>query len=152
MEKKVLTQEGLNKLKKELDYLSNTKRQQVAERIKQAKEFGDLSENAEYQDAKEEQSFVAGRMHELEYLIKTSEVADSSDNKDLVSVGSQVTVEKNGQVTTFTIVGSTEADPINNKISLESPMGGALLNRKVGEEVEVESPVGKMMYKILEIN
>jgi len=79
-------------------------------------------------------------------------VADSSDNKDLVSVGSQVTVEKNGQVTTFTIVGSTEADPINNKISLESPMGGALLNRKVGEEVEVESPVGKMMYKILEIN
>ena len=151
MDKKVLTKEGLSKLQEELDYLKNEKRPQVADRIKQAKELGDLSENAEYQEAKEEQSFVEGRILELEHLIKTSDLADENTNKDVVSVGSEVSIDKEGQILNFTIVGSTEADPLSGKISIESPFGQALMGGKKDEEVEVDLPGGKVKCKILEI-
>lgn len=151
MNQKIFTKEGLDKLKEELHDLQTKKRFEVAERIKVAKEFGDLSENAEYHEAKEEQSFVEGRMIELEHLIKAAVVADGNDSKGVVCVGSRVKVLKEGNELTFTIVGSTEADPINGKISLESPIGSALLDHKVGDEVEVEMPAGKIIHKILEI-
>jgi len=151
MDKQVLSREGLNKAKEELSYLCDTKRREVAERIKQAKEFGDLSENAEYQEAKEEQSFVEGRIRVLEHLTKTAEIVEEKTSNDTVYVGSQVKVDRDGQIQNFTIVGSTEADPINSKISLDSPIGKALLDKKVGDKAEVELPVGKTIYKILEI-
>ncbi len=151
MEKKVLTKEGLSKLKEELEHLKNDKRPQVSERIKAAKELGDLSENAEYQDAKEEQSFVEGRIMELEHLIKTSILADEDKKEGVVVVGSEVKIDKAGQLMNLTIVGSTEADPMNGKISLESPLGGALLGKKLNDSVEVDLPSGKVQCKILEI-
>jgi len=151
MDNKVLTKEGLNKLKDELGYLKNTKRPQVADRIKQAKELGDLSENAEYQEAKEEQSFVEGRILELEHLIKTSSIVEKVKNNGKVQVGCQVKIDRDGQNMNFTIVGSTEADPVHGKISLESPFGNALMGKSVGDEVEVDLPSGKIKCKILEI-
>ena len=151
MEKKVFTAQGLSKLKEELEYLQTTKRKQIADRIKLAKEYGDLSENAEYQEAKEEQSFVEGRIIELEYMVKTATIAEASVNSDTVQVGSQVTVNKDKQELRFTVVGSTEADPVNGKISLESPLGQAMLNRKADEIFEVDLPSGKVAYKIINI-
>ena len=151
MDRKILTPEGLNKLQTELDYLKNTKRKEVSERIKTAKEFGDLSENAEYQEAKDEQAFVEGQILELESIVKTAVMADKQDN-GVAQVGSHIKVEKDGQTSEFTIVGSTEADPIHGKISVESPLGEALLNRKIDEEFEIELPVGLVKYKIIEID
>lgn len=151
MDNKVLTKEGLSKLKEELEYLKSVKRPQIAERIKSAKELGDLSENAEYQEAKEAQSFVEGRILELEHLIKTSAVVEKVKNDGRVQVGCQVKIDRNGQTMNFTIVGSTEADPVQGKISLESPFGEALMGKSIGEEVEVDLPSGKTKCKILEI-
>lgn len=151
MDNKILTKEGLNKLKEELEYLKSQKRPQVSDRIKQAKELGDLSENAEYQEAKEEQSFVEGRILELEHLIKTSSVAEKTSMDGRVHVGSQVKVDKEGQIINFTIVGSTEADPVRGKISLESPFGEALMGKMVGDEVEINLPGRKTTCKILAI-
>ncbi|MFA6252750.1 MAG: transcription elongation factor GreA [Patescibacteria group bacterium] len=150
-EKKVFTQEGLNNLIRELDELKNFKRKEVADRIKSAKEFGDLSENAEYQEAKEQQGFIEGRIMQLEALIKTAVVAETSGHGQLIGIGSHVEVEKNNQKMSFTIVGSTEADPVNKKISHESPMGQALLGHKVGDEIEVKLPNGLAQYKIVTI-
>ncbi|OGY94250.1 MAG: transcription elongation factor GreA [Candidatus Komeilibacteria bacterium RIFOXYC1_FULL_37_11] len=151
MDNKILTKEGLNKLKEELEHLKNNKRPQVSDRIKQAKELGDLSENAEYQEAKEEQSFVEGRILELERLIKTSSVAEKASSDGRVHVGSQVKIDKEGQIMNFTIVGSTEADPVRGKISLESPFGEALMGKSVGDEAEINLPGRKTTCKILEI-
>ncbi len=151
MDKKVLTKQGLDKLNKELEYLKTDKRKEVSERIKVAQEFGDLSENAEYHEAKDEQAFTEGRILELEHLIKTSIVAEENSSKDIISVGSKVLVEKDGQEFSFTIVGSTEADPASGKISLEAPLGDALLDKKVGDEVEVKLPGGLMKYIIKDI-
>jgi len=152
MDKKVLTQEGLNNLKAELEDLKTNKRKEVAERIKIAKEYGDLSENAEYQEAKDQQGYVEGRILELEALIKTAILADKQVNDhNIVGIGSHVAVQRDGQTLNFTIVGSTEADPANKKISLESPLGQALLNKKIGDEVEVKLPGGIAIYKILDI-
>lgn len=148
-DKKVFTQEGLDNLKRELDELKNIKRKEVADRIKSAKEFGDLSENAEYQEAKEQQAYIEGRIMQLDNLIKTGVVAVSGGDKHYVGIGSQVEVEKDGQRMSFTIVGSTEADPVNKKISHESPLGQALINHKVDDEVEVKLPNGIAKYKIL---
>ncbi len=152
MEKKVFTAQGLTKLKEELEHLQTTRRKQVADRIKSAKEFGDLSENAEYQEAKEEQAFIEGRIIELEHMVKTAVVAEQSADNDTVQVGSQVTVDKDGKELHFTIVGSTEADPVNGKISLESPLGQAMLNRKINEKFEVDLPSAKVTYKIIKIS
>lgn len=151
MNGRILTQEGLDKLKIELESLKINKRKEVAERIKNAKEFGDLSENAEYQEAKEEQSFVEGRILELESIIKSSAVADNNQTLDTVNIGSTIKVEKDKQSFEFTIVGSTEADPVNNRISVESPLGAAFLGAKIGQEVEINLPIGKTVYKVLAI-
>ncbi len=148
---KLFTAEGLNNLKLELDQLKNFKRKEVADRIKSAKEFGDLSENAEYQEAKEQQAYVEGRIIQLESLIKTAVVAEVSGQKQIVSIGSHVEVEKDGKRMNFTIVGSTEADPVNKKISHESPLAQALMDHKVGDEVEVKLPNGVAYYKIIVI-
>ena len=150
MDVQILTPEGLAKLKEELEDLKTNKRKEIMERIKNAKEYGDLSENAEYHDAKEVQSFIQGLIAELEYIIKTALVQEKGGG-DKVGLGSQVKVEKEGQSLEFIVVGSTEADPINRRISVDSPLGQAFINRKVGEVFEVQLPAGVAIYKILEI-
>lgn len=147
-----MTPEGLDKLKKELEELKTVKRPAMAERIKIARDFGDLSENAEYHEAKEEQSFAEGRIMELEQLIKAAVVVKKKKNNDVVYVGTRVCVTNNGKELEFSIVGSTESDPINRKISCESPIGLALMDHAVGDTVEVDLPSGKVQYKILSIN
>lgn len=150
MDVQILTPEGLAKLQEELENLKTNKRREIMERIKNAKEYGDLSENAEYHDAKEEQGFIEGRITELEYIIKTA-VVQQKVKGDKVNIGSIVKVDKEGQEMEFTIVGSTEADPVNSRISVESPLGQAFIDRKVGDVFEVKLPAGLVTYKILEI-
>lgn len=147
----VLTPEGLEKIKKELDYLKNVKRQEISEKIEKAKELGDLSENAEYQEAKEEQGMMEARISELELLLKTAVVSDGNGKKDEVSIGSEIVVESKGIEQNFKIVGFNEADPSKGLISNESPLGSAFIGKKKGDKVEVEVPAGIIEYKILEI-
>ncbi|WP_026487021.1 transcription elongation factor GreA [Caldanaerobius polysaccharolyticus] len=150
----ILTYEGLKKLEEELEYLKTVKRQEVAERIKQARAFGDLSENSEYDEAKNEQAFVEGRIATLEAMLRNAKVIDEDDiTLDKVSIGSTVKVydEDLGEEVEYTIVGSAEADPSQMKISDESPVGKALLGHSVGEVVNVEVPDGIIKMKILEI-
>lgn len=150
MNSTIVTPEGLEKLKTELEYLKTEKRKQVSDRIKTAKEFGDLSENAEYQEAKDEQAFTEGKILNLENLIKTAVVADKNDD-DQINVGNTIKVDREGQTLEFTIVGSTEGDPSNGKISVESPLGQAFVGKRLNEEFVVDLPAGKIQYKILEI-
>ncbi len=150
MNSTIVTPEGLEKLKTELEYLKTEKRKQVSDRIKTAKEFGDLSENAEYQEAKDEQAFTEGKILNLENLIKTAVVADKNDD-DQINVGNTIKVDREGQTFEFTIVGSTEGDPSNGKISVESPLGQAFVGKRLNEEFVVDLPAGKIQYKILEI-
>ncbi len=151
----ILTLEGLNKLEKELDYLKTVRRREVAERIKQALEFGDISENSEYEDAKNEQGFIEGRIIAIEKMLRNVKLIDDQEiNTSEVSLGSKVTLldlETNEELQ-YAIVGSTEADPFNSKISNESPVGKALLGKKVGEEVAVEVPAGVFHYRVIAIN
>ncbi|HLD27617.1 MAG TPA: transcription elongation factor GreA [Patescibacteria group bacterium] len=147
----ILTLEGKKKLEEELDFLKNVKRKEIVERIELSKEHGDLSENAEYQEARNEQSFMEGRILEIENILKNSMVA-SGDNSHTVQVGSKVTVELNGQSLEFTIVGSSESDPLLGLISCDSPIGKALLDKKSGDEVRAETPRGLTVYKIKKIN
>lgn len=150
----ILTLEGLAKLEEELNSLKN-KRTEVAERIKQALAFGDISENAEYDEAKKEQAFVEGRIIQIENILRTAKVIDEEDiQTDIVSVGCKVTLKdiEFGDEVEYTIVGSAEADPINLKISNESPVGKALVGRKVGESVEIAVPDGIIKYEVLQIN
>lgn len=152
--KKYFTAEGLEKLKKELDYLKNEKRKEIAGRLKLSSSYGDLSENADYQDAREAQGFLEGRISELEDLIRNAVVVDKK-NIDLVQVGSVVLINEidNPKVKEkFEIVGAEEANPFENKISPESPFGKAMLNRSRGEIIEVKTPRGILRYKILEIS
>jgi transcription elongation factor GreA len=142
----LLTPEGLDKLKKEIEYLSNEKRREVAERIKEAREFGDISENSEYDDAKNEQAMLEARIASLEDKLRSATVIDSSElDSNVVRVGSLVSVKDQGTGKTleYTIVGSTEADPSQNRLSNESPVGQALLGRKKGDSVKVNLPNGK---------
>jgi transcription elongation factor GreA len=141
----ILTPEGLDKLKQELDYLSGDKRREVAERIKEAREFGDISENSEYDDAKNEQAMLEAKIAGLEEKLRSATVIDNSDlGTDQVRVGSIVHVkdEKSGKSTKYTIVGSAEARPADNKLSNESPVGKALLGHKRGQTVSVQVPRG----------
>ncbi len=147
-----LSREGFEKLKQRLWELKNKKRQDVAMRLEHAKTLGDLSENAEYQEAKEEQSMIEGQIIDLEEKIRTAVVlADDTHRVDEVSIGSTITVESDRGLQSFNLVGSDEADPATGKISNESPMGTAFLGKKVGETVEVKTPSGVKAYKILEI-
>jgi transcription elongation factor GreA len=141
----ILTPEGLEKLKQEIEYLSSDKRREVAERIKEAREFGDISENSEYDDAKNEQAMLEARIASLEDKLRSASVIDASElSSDLVRVGSAVNVknEDTGKSASYTIVGSTEADPAENKLSNESPVGKALLGHKKGDVVSVQLPSG----------
>ncbi|AEY64709.1 transcription elongation factor GreA [Clostridium sp. BNL1100] len=151
----VLTYEGLKKLEEELEFLRGTKRKEVAERIKQALSFGDISENSEYDEAKNEQAQVEGRIVQLESMLKHARIIDEDEvNTDVVSLGSKVKifdVEFDEEVE-YLIVGSTEANPLKSKISNESPVGAALIGHTKGETVEVQVPDGVLKFKILEIS
>jgi len=156
--KKYLTRESLEKLKKELDYLRTEKRKEIGEKLKVAISFGDLSENAAYQQAKEEQSFLEGRILELEILLKNAEIIEKNHHTGWVQIGSVVFLHnlaaKKGlfkKPEKFEIVGAAEADPLAGKISVESPIGKALLNKPKGTIVEIETPRGKVKYKIAKI-
>ncbi len=147
----VLTQEGLQKLEEELEELKTVHRRDVSERIRTAKEFGDISENAEYEDAKQEQAFVEGRIIKVEQMIRNARIIDASEyDQSEVHLGASVKVKetKTASAHEFTIVGSTEADPTNGRLSNESPLGMALLGKKKGDTVEVTTPRGLASYKI----
>lgn len=146
-----LTSERLEALKVELNQLKNEKRVEVAERLKRAKELGDLSENAEYAEAKDEQSQVEARIYELEEMVRNAKVITKSVDTDKVRIGSTIEVAKDGQKLKFTIVGSNEARPEANLISNESPLGKAFMNKKAGDGVKVQTPAGEAVYKILSI-
>jgi transcription elongation factor GreA len=150
----LLTPEGLQKLKEEIEYLSNDKRREVAERIKEAREFGDISENSEYDDAKNEQAMLEARIASLEDKLRSASVIDAKElSNDVVRVGSQVHVkDEDGKSHTYTIVGSTEADPANKRLSNESPVGKALIGRKKGDEVSVSAPRREIKLKITKID
>lgn len=153
--KNLLTDKGLKKLEEELQELRVVKRKEVAQKIKEAREQGDLSENAEYDAAKDEQKDIEARIEELEAILKNVEVVYSDEvDKEKVNVGCIVTVKdlSNGSVQIFKLVGSTETDVLNNKISNESPVGSALMGAKAGEIVTVEAPNGSFQFEILEIN
>ena len=141
----VLTQEGLKKLEEELAYLKSVKRREVASRIKTAISFGDLSDNSEYEDAKNEQAFIEGRIITLEKMLRNARLIDHDDiKKDIVDFGSTVLLQEqeSGEELEFTIVGSAESDPLDNKISNESPVGRAIFGSPVGTVVEVKTPAG----------
>jgi transcription elongation factor GreA len=149
-----LTKEGFEKLQDELDYLRTVKRQEVADRLHEAMEGGELIENAEYEAAKNEQAFVEGRIQELEMLLATARVIEDDKKKkfDLVQVGSTVTIQEDGyKEETYTIVGAAEANPREGKISNESPIGKAILNHRAGEDVHVEAPDGSYKIRIVKI-
>lgn len=147
-----ITKGGLGKLKEELEYLRKKKMPEVVERIARAKELGDLSENAEYQDAKDEQGFIAGRIAEIENLINKSEVIEENSSKDIVTVGCTIRVFCGDKDYQYTIIGSNEANPARGLISNESPIGRAFLGKKVGDKVKVLVPKGEMECEILEIS
>lgn len=151
MGKNYITKSGLEKLKEELEHLKKVKMPVVIERIAIARELGDLSENAEYQDAKDEQGFIAGRIVELENLIDKSEIIETHANSEVVNIGSTVKAICDGTERVYTIVGSNEANPGQGFISNESPIGQAFLGTRVGEKVKVEIPSGEMDCEVLEI-
>lgn len=151
MDNYYLTKERFEELKTELETLKSGKRREVAERLKQAKEFGDLSENSEYSEAREEQSRVESRIFELEDVLKKVVIINKGAVGDRVVIGSNVSVKKDGQVFRYQIVGSNEAKPESGKISNESPLGRAFLDKKVGESVQVTTPGGHVAYQILKI-
>ncbi|MBI2600797.1 transcription elongation factor GreA [Candidatus Daviesbacteria bacterium] len=146
-----VTQKGLSDAHKELDELRNKERPKVAEKIQQAREYGDLSENSEYEAALSEQSLIESRISELEEVIKSSKVIVENHSLDFVVIGSSVTLEMGDEVDEFTIVGRLEADPAKKRISNESPLGAALLGARTGEVVEVATPIVRYKCKVLEI-
>ncbi|WP_227764052.1 transcription elongation factor GreA [Zhaonella formicivorans] len=150
----ILTVEGLKKLEEELEYLKSVKRKEVAERIKQAIEFGDISENSEYEDAKNEQAFIEGKILTLEKKLRNARVIEDNDvATDVVSLGSKVLLKdlEYDDELEYILVGSMEADPAENKISNESPVGKAILGQRIGTIVEVNVPAGVLKYQILDI-
>jgi transcription elongation factor GreA len=150
----VLTHNGLKKLEEELTHLKSVRRREVAARIKTAISFGDISDNSEYEDAKNEQAFIEGRIITLEKMLRNARLIDYDEvSKEVVGFGSTVVLKEigSGEEMEFTIVGSAESDPSDNKISNESPVGGAIFGAAVGGEVEVKTPAGFFKYKILEI-
>lgn len=150
----ILTEDGLKQLTEELNHLSTVKREEVAERIRQAREFGDISENSEYDDAKNEQALLEGRIALLQEKLRRARVVkDSEIETDKVCIGSMVTLrdKDSGEKRVYTLVGSAEADPTNARLSNESPVGQAILGKKVGDKVTVPIPVGAVNYEILAI-
>lgn len=158
MDKKIyLTKDGLSELQKEYQELTKVRRPEVVTRVSDARNLGDLSENAEYVAAREELSFIDGRIDELEELLKQVSLIEHNgsgkkNGKKIVELGSKVVLVSNGKREEFTVVGEWEADPIEKKISHESPLGKALLGKHNGEKIEVEAPVGKILYTVLSVN
>ena len=151
----LLTEDGLHKLEQELEFLKHTRRPQVAERIRQSKELASTQNNAEYDDAKNEQAFVEGRILTLEKLIQDAVIIDEEEahHANHVQIGSTVTLaEADGKKQEFTIVGSAEADPKHGRISNESPVGHAVLGKRVGDEVQVSVPKGVLRYTVTKIS
>ena len=146
-----MTKEGLKALKHELDELENVKRPKLVERLSYARSQGDLTENSDYSNAKEELEFLDGRISEIEGVLKSAVIVNHNGNSNGVEVGAKVTLGINGQKHVYEIVGEWEADPVNRKISPESPLGQALVGKKKGEKIEVEAPAGKLTYEILAI-
>ncbi len=146
-----LTKEGLTKLQDELQELVHVRRKELASRIQEAKELGDLSENAEYQEAKNEQGFNEGRIEELENILKHAVIIDNTKGNGLVQVGSTIEATTLGKTIKLHIIGSNEADPLVGKISNESPLGQALIGRKVGETVSIPTPKGPTEYTVTKI-
>lgn len=151
MSDQIISKEGYEKLKQEHEELTAVKRKEIALRIQIAKDMGDLSENAEYSDAKDAQSFNEGRISELSTLLKNLTIVDKGCDSDIVCMGSVVSTAINGKEKKFTIVSFNEADPIAGKISNESPLGEALIDQKSGDTVKVETPSGEFEYKILKV-
>ena len=148
-----ITAEGEAKIKAELDELRGPQRNALAKRLRDAIQMGDLSENADYHKAKEDQAFLEGRIQELEYILRNAFIVEKTDGPvDVVAVGVRVTVqEDDSDPEVFHMVGAKEADPRNGKISHESPIGRALMDHRVGDSVEVETPGGKILFKIIKI-
>ncbi|NBJ68611.1 MULTISPECIES: transcription elongation factor GreA [Clostridia] len=149
-----MTQEGKEKLEQELHYLKTERRQEVVERIKVARDFGDLSENSEYDAAKDEQAFVESRIAQVEKMIRNAVIIENDDqNPNMVSLGKSVTFQElpDGDKETYTIVGSAEADPFEGKISNDSPMAQSLIGQEVGSEVSVVTPGGEIYVKIIDV-
>ena len=153
MKEVFLTPEGRQKLEEELSFLINVRRPEIARRIKEAKDEGDVSENAGYDEAKTQQGFLEGRIQELEHVLKIAKLIDEPHSRDRVQMGSTVTVCENGDNVeeTFRIVGSAEASPASGLISNESPLGKALLNKVVGDGITVQTPGGVLNFKIMAI-
>lgn len=150
----ILTPEGLKKLEEELEHLKSVKRREVAERIKVAIGYGDISENSEYDDAKNEQAFVEGRIITLEKMLRNARIINNDDvDLNAVSIGSIVTLKdmEFGDTVEYTIVGTAESDPFQNKISNESPVGKSILGKQKGSLVEVSVPAGTIQYEIIDI-
>ena len=150
----ILTMEGLQKLEAELEHLKTVRRKEVAERINQALEFGDISENSEYEDAKNEQGFIEGKILEIEKMLRNARVIDEGEiHTDVVSLGSKVKLKdlESGDSLEYYIVGSAETNPSKHKISNESPVGKALMGKKINDTITVTVPVGQLKYKILSI-
>jgi transcription elongation factor GreA len=145
------SKEGLEKLKEEYEHRTTTLRVEIAARIKEAKEQGDLSENAEYAEAKESQSLNEGRIEELKTIIDNAVIISKPVSGGIVHVGSKIKVQNGGEAREFTIVGAIEADPANGMISNESPLGAAFLGRKKGEKVRVTTPKGPVEYKVIDV-
>ena len=151
MSNQIITKEGYEKIEKEIEYLSTVKRKEIADRIQRAKEMGDLSENAEYHEAKDEQAYNEGRIIELKATLKNLTVVENGGGGDEVGMGSTITVKTGDKEKTYTIVSFNEADPLEGKISNESPIGKAFLGKKKGDKVIVETPKGEKEYEILSI-
>ncbi len=152
----IMTKEGLKALEKELEELTSVGRKRVASRLKEAISYGDLSENSEYEEAKNEQAFIEGRILEVEVMIKNAKVVDEkSHSKKIVEIGTKVKIVNTKRKTeelTLTIVGSTESDPFNDRISNEAPVGLALMGAKVGDKVKVQAPSGAAEYEVLKLS
>jgi transcription elongation factor GreA len=147
-----LTSDGEAKLRAELQELTGPRREELARRLRSAIQMGDLSENADYHKAKEDQGFLEGRIKEIETVLRNAVIIEKSANVDVVSIGDHVTIQEDGfDPETYHVVGAREADPRNGKISNESPIGRAIMDRKVGDMVEADTPGGKMKFKILKI-
>lgn len=147
----ILTKDGLLKIKTEIKLIKEVKLKEIAERIRDAKDFGDLAENAEYQEARNDQAFLYRKLMELEEKVKHAEIIDRKNCNTVVEAGCTVIVENEGEKMTFEIVGSDESDPLNGRISVASPLGSSLVGHKKGDFVEVEAPKGTAKYKIIEI-
>jgi transcription elongation factor GreA len=148
-----LTREGYQKLQEELEYLRTIKRQEVAKRLHEAMEGGELIEDAEYEAAKNEQAFVEGRIQDLEILLANARVIEDTGNKEVVQVGAKVTIQEEGSdAELYTIVGPAEADPRNGRISNESPLGRALMDHRAGDTVRVDAPGGSFTVQVLKVD